>query len=120
MNVAVVERIVSRSVDRFEGLVDLVAILPVQIQIVIPDQVVPWDTNQPNDLVEWFKCFQIIKRKVAKRNTERVVATDQFSHDILRNVVDLGHVARLRIPKQNDPKGFWLGHRVHRKINGGR
>ena len=84
---------------------------------MIPDHVVPGDSDHRDGLVERLECLKVVECDVAQSNAKRTFVANQFGDNVLSDVVDFGVVARLGVAKKQDLEVFGFGLLVKRKVN---
>lgn len=102
VNGPVVERIVTGTKVALVRLIGELIVGCIKIDVVIPDDVVPRDSNHRDRLIVRFEDAQVIEDDIAKRNTKRSVVCIFFHDlfdDIVGHVLDFLNVARLCVPE---------------------
>ena len=99
-NIAMMEGVVGRAENPFEGFAGIGAVLGLEVQIVIAADVPPRKPDLPDDAIVAAIHRKIVEQDVAGRNSEGGLRTDKGVHDIVADKIELDMAFRLRIGEE--------------------
>ena len=117
----IIKRVIARPIVLLERFITQLIVRCIKIDIVIPNHVVPRDSNQSDRLIQRLHQRKVIKNNIAKRHAKSCVMAllhQNLLNHIMLNVFHFFEIPRLRITKEECFKLLRFALVTKRKING--
>src|SRR5690625_1273209 len=117
MGASPAEGVVRRAVVTEVGASCIPVIICFEIDVVVPDNVTPRQSDVSDQFIQGFKQIEVIKNQISQCCTKGSIKPDHFLNCIIHQVVQFLQVPWLGVPKNQNPEIIRLFLGRERKID---